>query len=242
MRVAAGSDPHRAQTASARFDRCDLTDTRRGPEQLGYLLAERSSDRAVRHRAPDRTPRPRRTRCCGPERAGSRGPGLLRLSAGQVPARDSTTAAPRRQHTKGGNAMAYLKQHGTRCVPPWLPLPGQTKNSAGGHAWEVDLWGRLRRFLILGSEDGSYYASEWTLTRENAQAVQACIREDGLRAVSEIVRVSREGRAPTNDPALYALAMASGLGDVDVRRAALEALPEVARTGTHLFQFVLFAE
>jgi 60 kDa SS-A/Ro ribonucleoprotein len=138
--------------------------------------------------------------------------------------------------------MTYLKRHGTRRVPQWLPLPGQTKNSAGGHAWGIDLWALLGRFLILGSEGGSYYASEWTLTRENAQAAEACIREDGLRAVAEIVRVSLEGRAPKNDPALYALAMASGLGDVDTRRAALEALPEVARTGTHLFQFVLFAE
>ena len=41
------------------------------------------------------------------------------------------------------------------------------------------------------------------------------MREDGPRAVAEIVRVSREGRAPKNDPALFALALAAGLGDVD---------------------------
>ena len=115
-------------------------------------------------------------------------------------------------------------------------------NSAGGFAWEVDDWARLRRFLILGSEGGSYYATEWTLTRENAQAVERCIREDGARAVAEIARVSEEGRAPKNDPALFALAMAAGLGDEATRRAALEALPRVARTGTHLFQFVTFVE
>ena len=79
------------------------------------------------------------------------------------------------------------------------------------------LWTRLRRFLVLGSEGGSYYASEWTLTRENAQAVEQCVREDGPRAVAEIVRVSTEGRAPKNDPALYALALAAGVGDVDTR-------------------------
>jgi 60 kDa SS-A/Ro ribonucleoprotein len=138
--------------------------------------------------------------------------------------------------------MSYLKRHGTRRVPQWAPLPGQTANSAGGFAWAVDTWMRLRRFLILGSEGGSYYASEWTLTRENALAVEACVREDGPRAVAEIVRVSTEGRAPKNDPALFALALAAGLGDLETRRAALEALPQVARTGTHLFQFVLFVE
>jgi 60 kDa SS-A/Ro ribonucleoprotein len=138
--------------------------------------------------------------------------------------------------------MSYLSKHGTRRVPQWLPLRGQVANSAGGHAWAVDVWTRLRRFLILGSDGGSYYASEWTLTRENAAAVEATVREDGLRAVAEIVTVSREGRAPKHDPALYALALAAGVGDDDTRKAALAALPRVARTGTHLFQFAAFVE
>jgi 60 kDa SS-A/Ro ribonucleoprotein len=127
-------------------------------------------------------------------------------------------------------------------VPQRVPLAGQSPNSAGGHAWKVDVWTRLRRFLILGTEGGSYYASEWNLTRENARAVEACIREDGVRTVDEIVRVSTEGRAPKNDPALYALAFAAGADDLETRRAALAALPRVARTGTHLFQFALFVE
>jgi 60 kDa SS-A/Ro ribonucleoprotein len=140
--------------------------------------------------------------------------------------------------------MSYLKRHGTRRVPQRAPIPGsdQVPNSAGGFAWAVDDWARLRRFLILGSEGGSYYASKWTLTRENAQAVERCLAEDGPRTVAEIVRVSDEGRAPKNDPALFALAMAAGLGDEPTRKAALEALPQVARTGTHLFQFATFVE
>ena len=68
--------------------------------------------------------------------------------------------------------MSYLSKHGTQRLPQWLPLPGQVRNSAGGHAWAVDVWTRLRRFLVLGSEGGSYYASEWKLTRENAKAVE----------------------------------------------------------------------
>jgi len=140
--------------------------------------------------------------------------------------------------------MSYLKRHGTRRVPQWAPIAGsgQVRNSAGGFAWEIDDWARLRRFLILGSESGSYYAGEFTLTRENAQAVGRAIRGDGPRAVNEIVAVSEQGRAPKNDPALFALAMAAGLGDEVTRRAALEALPQVARTGTHLFQFATFVE
>ena len=140
--------------------------------------------------------------------------------------------------------MSYLKRHGTRRVPQWVPIPGtdQVPNSAGGFAWAVDDWTRLRRFLILGSEGGSYYASQWTLTRENAHAVERCLDTDGPRTVAEIVRVSDEGRAPKNDPAVFALAMAAGLGDEPTRREALVALPQVCRTGTHLFQFATFVE
>jgi 60 kDa SS-A/Ro ribonucleoprotein len=134
--------------------------------------------------------------------------------------------------------MSYLK-HATR--PSHTP-PGQVANSAGGYAWAVADWTRLRRFLILGSEGGSYYASESKLTRENARAVERCIDANGPRAVAEIARVSNEGRAPKNDPALFALALAAGVGDEPTRKAALEALPQVARTGTHLFKFATFVE
>ena len=61
--------------------------------------------------------------------------------------------------------MTYLKGFGTRRVPQSTPLPGQVANDAGGHAWTVDVWTRLRRFLILGSEGGSYYPSQSALTR-----------------------------------------------------------------------------
>jgi 60 kDa SS-A/Ro ribonucleoprotein len=140
--------------------------------------------------------------------------------------------------------MSYLTRHGTRRVPQHVPIPGagQVPNRAGGFAWAVDDWARLRRFLILGSEGGSYYASERTLTRENAQALERCLAQDGPRAVAEIVRVSAQGRAPKNDPAIFALAMAAGLGDEATRKAALAAVPQVARTGTHLFQFATFVD
>ena len=139
--------------------------------------------------------------------------------------------------------MRYLKQHRTRRVAQWVPLPGSTQisNSAGGFAWAVDEWTWLRRFLVLGSEGGSYYADELTLTRENAKTVERCLEVDGERTVEEIVRVSEAGRAPKNDPALFALAMAAG-ADERTRKAALAALSRVARTGTHLFQFAQFVE
>ena len=140
--------------------------------------------------------------------------------------------------------MSYLKQYSTRRTPQSESIPGadQVPNSAGGFTWAVDDWTRLRRFLILGSEGGSYYAGERELTRENADAVVRCLKADGARTVAEIVAISRDGRAPKNDPAVFALAACAGLGDDLTRRAALDSLAAVCRIGTHLFQFARFVE
>ena len=129
-----------------------------------------------------------------------------------------------------------------RQTPQHEPIPGtaQVPNSAGGFAWAVDHWARLDRFLILGSEGGTFYVGERALTRESATAVQACLAEDGARVVRRVVEVSTSGRAPRNDPALFALAMAASLADDATRAAALAELPNVARTGTHLFHFLQY--
>ncbi|WP_245669502.1 hypothetical protein [Nocardia speluncae] len=47
---------------------------------------------------------------------------------------------------------------------------------------------------------------------------------------------------PRQNPALFALAAAAALGDIEGRRTALDALPLVARTGTHLFLFARYIE
>jgi len=133
----------------------------------------------------------------------------------------------------------YLKQYlkNTARTPQSEPLPKQVANSAGGYSFAVDDWTRLDRFLVLGSEGGSYYAKERKLTAENAAAVKACIAVDGPRVVARIAAVSLAGRAPKNDPALLALALCFALGDEATKRAAAEALPQVCRIGTHLLHF-----
>ncbi len=136
--------------------------------------------------------------------------------------------------------MSYLsKWFNKNETPQSAPIPGtsQVANSDGGFVFAVDDWTRLDRFLILGSEGGSLYATEQKLTRESAEGVLRCLALDGQRVVARIVAVSDAGRAPKNDPALFALALAAKLGDVDTRRAAFAALPRVARIGTHLFHF-----
>ena len=140
--------------------------------------------------------------------------------------------------------LNYGKTYSKKATPQSEAIPGSTQvaNSAGGYAWAVDDWVRLDRFLVLGSEGGSYYATERALTRDNAEAVVRCIAADGARAVARIVEVSDAGRAAKNDPAVFALAMAAKLGDPATRRAALAALPRVCRIGTHVMHFADYVQ
>lgn len=139
----------------------------------------------------------------------------------------------------------YLSKHlSAKVTPQSEPIPGskQVQNNAGGYVYQMDLFDAVDRFLILGSEGNTYYCTERKMTKDNAQRVLQAIQADGVRVVNRIVEISDAGRAPKNDPALFALAMAMKLGDEATRKTAREALPKVARIGTHLFHFAQFVE
>lgn len=129
-------------------------------------------------------------------------------------------------------------------TPQTEPIPGasQIQNSAGGYVYDVGPWATFLRFLILGSEGGTYYVQERPLTVANARNVIACIAADGKRAVDLIAAVSDAGRAPKNDPAVFALALAASSPSKDTRAYALAALPRVCRIPTHLFHFLTFVQ
>src|SRR5512137_2174891 len=106
-------------------------------------------------------------------------------------------------------AINYARLFNRQVTPQARPIPGTTQvaNSGGGYSWQVDDWTRLDRFLILGAEGGSYYITERDLVKENHDAIVRCIKTDGIRAVNRIVAISDSGRAPKNDPAIFALAL-----------------------------------
>ncbi|GGK42266.1 TROVE domain-containing protein [Nocardia camponoti] len=122
------------------------------------------------------------------------------------------------------------------------PTPPEIRNNAGGFTFAVTPETRVRRFLTLGTESGSFYVSAPELRRENAEFIVAYATSNTAQLVREIVDISTAGRAPRPNPALFALAAAASVGDVDGRRAALAALSKVARTGTQLFLFVGYAK
>ncbi len=136
-------------------------------------------------------------------------------------------------------AINYAKLFNRRVTPQSQPIPGSTqvRNSNNGYSWQVDDWTRLDRFLILGAEGGTYYIGERELVKQNHDALIRCIKQDGIRAVNRIVEISDAGRAPKNDPAIFALALVVTHGDVPAKAHAFANLNKVCRIGTHLFHF-----
>lgn len=133
----------------------------------------------------------------------------------------------------------YAKASSIIQTPQNEPVFGKKmiKNNAGGYGFEAS--NRIRRFLVLGTENGSYYASQRELTTENVQFILSQIQEgQGLEIIKQAVDISVHGIAPKNDAAIWAIAACSVFGDSDyVKSRANDSIIKVCRTGTHLFQF-----
>jgi 60 kDa SS-A/Ro ribonucleoprotein len=115
---------------------------------------------------------------------------------------------------------------------------GQKKNNAGGYTFVVNDVNRLTRFLVLGTEGGTFYVGQRDLTKQNVDFIVKMIKKDEASVLNTVVSVSDEARAPKNSYALFVLALVFKHG-AD-KKAASDALVKVARTGTHLFEFVSY--
>lgn len=126
----------------------------------------------------------------------------------------------------------------------YLNLFTNTKKTSPPELGAMDDWGRLERFLILGSEDGYYCVQDRPATERNLGSVKECLRSDGLRVVRTVLDIATSGRAPKNIPALEVLALASSpsFAGALTNATALAALPEVARTPADLRAFVTLVD
>ena len=138
-------------------------------------------------------------------------------------------------------ASRYASHVQTNQTPQSQPVRGkrQVKNNAGGFTFKVTPFTRLERFLILGHEGGTYYAGERKLTYETVDCIDDCLREDYVATVDLIVDISTNGRAPKNDPAVFALAYIAGHHKgTEASKYALSKVSDVCRTGTFLADFL----
>lgn len=151
--------------------------------------------------------------------------------------------------------MSFLRAPNPARIPQSQPYnERQSRNNAGGYAYTVDKWDQLDRFLIVGTQNGTYYVGQDKLTDECTALINACLAEDGSRTVQRLRSISEGGRAVKQDYAIYALALAIAFKqplNIEVRsqeyqnyeqtvRVAYQAIPKVCRTASTLFQLISY--
>jgi 60 kDa SS-A/Ro ribonucleoprotein len=135
--------------------------------------------------------------------------------------------------------MTYSEHIANRKTPQMEKARAdQVENSAGGFVFAVDDWTRLDRFLIIGNEEGTFYASERKLTVESYDTITKLLSEDGKKVVDRIVEISDSGRAPNNNAAVFALAVCSVSGDIETRTYVNKVMPKVCRFSTDFYTWI----
>lgn len=135
-------------------------------------------------------------------------------------------------------------QQSDQSTPQTQPIPGQEEmiqGRSGGYMFQADAWQVLRRCLLLGTANGTYYASRHELTNEFINAVRDAIQIDPQRAASEIVYAS-DGRSINNSAPILALVLLSMDRSPEAKRSFQEIFPLVVRTGSHFYEWISYTK
>ncbi len=118
----------------------------------------------------------------------------------------------------------------------------QVQNNAGGFVFSVSDVARLERFLILGTDGGTFYVGEKDLTKQNVDFIRQMIKRDAAKVLEITLAVSEQGRAYRNEAAIFVLALLLVDGPADMKSAIVDATPRIARILTHVYQLAAFIE
>lgn len=113
--------------------------------------------------------------------------------------------------------------------------PEQVKNNAGGYVFAIDCFTQLKRYLILGSEGGTYYASEKKLTLDNFDTLKTCIKKDFDRTISLIEEVVINNLAPKPDPVIFAWCYIIKNGTLEQKQRASLLANKILSMSTKMF-------
>jgi 60 kDa SS-A/Ro ribonucleoprotein len=117
--------------------------------------------------------------------------------------------------------------------------PAQVLNNAGGWVYDIGVDAAFERFLVLGTEGGSYYASERQMTQTGIALVRTALTELPVERYFELV-VRAAQTSPKRSYALWALAEALVSGSPAHRSRVAGVVPEVCFTGTDVFELASY--
>jgi 60 kDa SS-A/Ro ribonucleoprotein len=144
--------------------------------------------------------------------------------------------------------MVYQFFFGNKQVqntPQTQPIPGREsemiRGKSSGYMFEAGIWRTLRRCLLIGTGNGSYYATKWELTNDFVDVLEKAIAEDPDRVAQEIAYAS-DGRSINNSAPIWALVLLS-MGETPAAKKAFQAIfPQVVRTASHFYEWMSYTK
>lgn len=126
------------------------------------------------------------------------------------------------------------------------------KNSCDKNVFRIDDISQVKRFLILGSESGTYYVAARDLTGLNIACLDRLLETDKRCLLLDIIRdLENNNRCKNKDTIIYALAACCTLHlnshlnskeSIEFRKKAYVLMREICRIPTHLFLFIHFCK
>lgn len=125
------------------------------------------------------------------------------------------------------------------------PIPGREaemiQGRSGGWMFDAGIWNMLRRCLLIGTAQSTYYAGKRELTEEFVGVVSSAIAENPQRVAEEICYAS-DGRAINNSAPIFALVLLSMGEAPEAKKAFQEIFPQVVRTGSHFYEWLSYTK
>ncbi|ACK67854.1 TROVE domain protein [Rippkaea orientalis PCC 8801] len=130
-------------------------------------------------------------------------------------------------------------------TPQTQPIPGREaemiQGRSGGWMFDAGIWQMLRRCLLIGTAQSTYYAGKTELTEDFVKVVTDAVATDANRVASEILYAS-DGRAINNSAPLFALVLLSMGKTPAAKQAFKEIFPDVVRTGSHFYEWLNYTK
>lgn len=137
--------------------------------------------------------------------------------------------------------MNYSFLTKTTQTPQNQTIPGRqtdmTQGRSGGYQFKIDLWQQLRRCLLMGTAQGSFYANKHELTDEFVQIVHKAVKVDPVKTADAILYAS-DGHAINNSAPLLALVLLSMGETPEAKQAFQDIFLKVVRTGSHFYEWL----
>ena len=130
-------------------------------------------------------------------------------------------------------------------TPQNKPIPGREsemiKGRSGGYMFEAGIWQTLRRCLLIGTAQSTYYANKRELTDDFVDTLKKAIASDPQRVAQEIVYAS-DGRSINNSAPILALVLLSMDSTSTAKQAFSPIFPQVVRTGSHFYEWLSYTK